>query len=137
MKNNYLFIGILIVLSVVLMSFNQTKVDKGYVVEANPKFKNLKVLPKDISEEGLDAVMDSFNEALGVKCSHCHARGENGRLDFASDANIQKDIAREMMKMTSKINRKYFKEKDPMNYAVTCYTCHNGEAVPSKSAPTE
>src|SRR5690625_6461869 len=56
MKNNYLFIGILIVLSVVLMSFNQTKVDKGYVVEANPKFKNLKVLPKDISEEGLDAV---------------------------------------------------------------------------------
>src|SRR5690625_7588301 len=133
MKNNYLFIGILIVLSVVLMSFNQTKVDKGYVVEANPKFKNLKVLPKDISEENLDAVMDSFNEALGVKCTHCQARGENGRLDCASDANIQKDIAREMMKMTRKISRKYFKEKDPMNYAVNSDTRHNGEEVRRRS----
>lgn len=134
MKNNYLFITALIALSVVLMSFNQTKVDKGYIVEANPKFENLKILPKDISEEALDAVMDEFNVALGVKCNHCHARGADGKLNFASDENIQKEVTREMMKMTRKINRKYFKEKNPMNYAVTCYTCHNSEAVPSKTA---
>src|SRR5690554_559342 len=124
MNNNYLFFGVLFVFCVIQLSFNQAIFYIGYIVEADPKYKNLKVLPKDISEENLDAVMDSFNEALGVKCSHCHARGENGRLDFASDANIQKDIAREMMKMTRKINRKYFKENDPMNYAVTCYTCN-------------
>ena len=37
------------------------------------KYKNLKVLPKNISKEDLDKVMDGFKTALGVKCSFCHA----------------------------------------------------------------
>jgi hypothetical protein len=34
-----------------------------------PKYKNLKILPKNISKEDLDKVMDHFKTALGVKCS--------------------------------------------------------------------
>jgi len=35
-------------------------------------FKNLKVLPKDISEQRLDSVMNEFEKALGVGCDFCH-----------------------------------------------------------------
>ena len=38
-----------------------------------PKHKNLKILPKNISKEDLDKIMDGFKEALGVKCNFCHA----------------------------------------------------------------
>ena len=37
-----------------------------------PAFTNLKVLPKNISNQQLDKVMDEFKDALGVKCSFCH-----------------------------------------------------------------
>lgn len=49
--------------------------------------KNLKVLPKDISHETLDEIMDNFKVALGVKCSYSHASRKDGlkKLDFASD----------------------------------------------------
>ena len=32
------------------------------------KERNLKVLPKDISDEKLDSIMQTYNKALGVKC---------------------------------------------------------------------
>jgi hypothetical protein len=39
-----------------------------------------------------------------------------------------------MMKMSLKINKKFFKVKDPMfgegNLNITCVTCHHGEAHP-------
>lgn len=99
--------------------------------------KNLKVLPKNISHEDLGAVMKGFNAALGVKCNHCHAPKTNGEkgLDFASDANHQKDIARAMMKMTKKINAKYFKhEHEGLIQNITCETCHNGNKEPKTIA---
>jgi hypothetical protein len=37
------------------------------------KAKNLKVLPKNISKEDLDKVMDGFKASLGVRCNYCHA----------------------------------------------------------------
>jgi len=99
-----------------------------------PKAKNLKVLPKDISHEELDNVMKAFKNSLGVKCGFCHAPQKDNpqKLDFASDDNEHKDVAREMMRMTAKINKKYFKGNQPM--AVTCYTCHHGNEEP-KSTP--
>ncbi len=33
----------------------------------NEKFKNLKILPKDITKDQLDSVMDHFRGSLGVK----------------------------------------------------------------------
>ncbi|MEC5142389.1 c-type cytochrome [Chitinophaga sp. 212800010-3] len=94
------------------------------------KAKNLKVLPKDISHDELIGVMRSFNAALGVKCNFCHEPGKDDpkKLDFPSDANPHKGTAREMMRMTKRINRKFFKESQTM--AVTCYTCHHGNEEP-------
>lgn len=95
--------------------------------------KNLKVLPKNVSHEELEKVMKGFNAALGVKCNFCHAPKSNGEkgLDFASDENPHKNIAREMMKMTNKINKKYFKhEHAGVIQNITCETCHNGNKEP-------
>ena len=100
------------------------------------KGKNLKVLPKDISHEDLDKVMHGFNKALGVRCNFCHApqKDDPKRMDFASDAKPEKERARMMMRMTSKINKKYFHVKGVSNpaaiLAVSCATCHNGKAFP-------
>lgn len=92
--------------------------------------KNLKVLPKNISHEELDSVMKSYKEALGVKCNFCHSprKDDPKKLDFASDENHHKDIARDMMRMTARINKKYFKSHQEV--AVTCYTCHQGSDEP-------
>jgi len=108
----------------------------------DPGFKNLKVLPKDISKEDLDKVMDQWRDALGVRCGFCHARdAATNKTDFASDAKPEKEITRKMMEMTKQINEKYFKEDKeekhdgPMLAAVACYTCHNGKAQPANVAP--
>lgn len=101
-----------------------------------PKFKNLKVLDKNISSDDLKLIMKSFKTALGVKCNFCHAESKTDpkKLDFASDENKHKNIARGMMRMAMRINKKYFRdEKEPK---VTCFTCHRGDKEP-KEAPKE
>lgn len=104
--------------------------------EDEPKFKNLKVLDKNISKDELTLIMKGFKTALGVKCSFCHTESKTnpGKLDFASDENKHKNIARGMMKMTKRINKKFFKEHG--GNTVTCYTCHNGHEEPTE-APKE
>ncbi len=102
--------------------------------EPKPKYTNLKVLPKNISKEELDNVMDGFKAALGVKCNFCHAprKDDAKKLDFASDEKQHKLIAREMMKMTAKINKKYFhrKDKEGKMTNISCMSCHNGKEEP-------
>lgn len=102
-----------------------------------PHYKNLKVLPKNISKQDLDKVMDGFKAALGVKCSFCHAPSKDTAQkwpDFASDEKPEKNIARSMMKMTGKINKKFFKdnknEQGQTVPAITCMTCHHGKEHP-------
>jgi hypothetical protein len=104
-----------------------------------PKYKNLKILPKKISKEDLDKVMDHFKTALGVKCSFCHAPSKDTAQkwpDFASDEKPEKLIARKMMKMTSKINSKFFSdnknEQGVAVPAVECMTCHRGSPHPGE-----
>jgi hypothetical protein len=101
--------------------------------------RNLKVLPKDISHDDLEKVMDTWKAALGVKCNFCHAPSKDStsrRLDFASDAKPEKDIARHMFRMTAKINKKYFSfEKDDKGAtipAISCITCHRGSPHPDE-----
>lgn len=98
--------------------------------QQHERAKNLKVLPKNISHEELDSIMKSYKEALGVKCNFCHSprKDDPKKLDFASDENHHKDIARNMMRMTARINKKYFKSNEVI--AVTCYTCHQGHDEP-------
>jgi cytochrome c553 len=109
------------------------------VAPPDDKPKNLKVLPKNISDEDLHKVMDSWKTALGVKCNFCHAPSADSashHLDFASDAKPEKDIARHMYKMAGKINKKFFKEaKDDKGNSiavVSCITCHHGNPHPDE-----
>jgi hypothetical protein len=107
---------------------------------ADPIFKNLKVLPKNITHDELDSVMDMFNSALGVKCNFCHvARKDNPKkLDFASDEKGEKNVARDMMRMTNRINKKFFKYKKDEEHPIPpvgCITCHHGEPHPESKTP--
>ena len=103
---------------------------------AQNEYRNLKVLPKDISTKDLSRIMiDDFEDGLGVSCGFCHAEEKNShRLDYASDAKPEKQIARLMMQMTMGINQKYFKLRHPVigdsTLAISCITCHNGQPRP-------
>jgi Na+-translocating ferredoxin:NAD+ oxidoreductase RNF subunit RnfB len=103
-----------------------------------PKFKNLKVLSKNTSKDELEIVMKEFKTALGVKCNFCHAPSKTDpkKMDFASDENEHKDVARGMMRMSMRINKKYFKENKDSIAGVSCFTCHRGDKEP-KEAPKE
>ena len=114
--------------------------------QAPRKFTNLKVLPKHIKEKDLDNYMRLFATSLGVRCNFCHAtNAETKKVDYASDAKPEKTMARHMLLMVEKINKKYFKaEKDSMGMVkmskINCYTCHRGTAhlevmVPPRVAP--
>ena len=99
-------------------------------------YKNLQVLPKDISDTLMNKIMrNEFCKGLGVSCRFCHAanKGADG-LDFASDEKPEKQIARQMLRMTLAINHDYFKIDSAMlatpNIIVTCNTCHKGQAFP-------
>lgn len=100
------------------------------------KFKNLKVLPENISHEELDNIMDAFKVSLGVKCGFCHAPSKENpkRLDMTSDDNPMKNIARDMMRMSMEMNQKYMANiphADTVKIQmITCNTCHRGAAKP-------
>lgn len=103
------------------------------------KERNLKVLPKDISDEKLDSIMHSYNKALGVSCNFCHVpyEGFKDSLDYAADKDPMKENARDMMRMTIEVNSKYFyfdkNQKPEYLNTVTCITCHRGEVFPPES----
>jgi transcriptional regulator of met regulon len=103
------------------------------VAAIRPTYKNLKVLPQDISERKLDSIMHSYNQALGVNCEFCHAK-KGYSLEFDSDENKMKDNARDMMRLTIDINRMYFRYDTIVNpvylNTVACYTCHRGTELP-------
>ena len=124
---------------VVICSFAGTRPgDRAAPAPAGPKseYSNLKVLPRNISSKALQGIMiDEFEDGLGVGCNFCHAEQKGShRLDYASDAKPEKEIAREMMRMTMKINAKYFKLRHPMigetSLIVSCNTCHRGQPRP-------
>lgn len=128
---------------------------QAFHANQQPKYKNLQILPENISKQGLDSIMNHFSNSLSVKCSFCHVRNEDTRkMDFASDAKKEKHITRGMMKMAIDINKEYFaiydeSAKNPdgtmkdtvsagyMLRYVTCYTCHHGNALPISQPPQD
>jgi len=103
-------------------------------------YTNLKVLPKKISSERLERIMTTFERQLGVTCLYCHVRKKDvlpQTTDFASDEKIEKKIARQMLKMTLRINKKYFNMQDDEQVLqkpkVWCRTCHHGVPAPEVS----
>lgn len=101
------------------------------------EFKNLQVLPKNIRPDSLDKIMDGFNKSLGVNCAFCHAENKAlQQLEAEKDTKPEKEITRNMMRMTTDINKNYFQFNENVNaaqvQAVTCYTCHKGQPIPEK-----
>ena len=94
--------------------------------------RNLKVLPKDISDADLDSVMETYSKHLNVSCDFCHAKSKINPtdLDYASDDKPEKEITRKMMTMTAAINKDFFDYaiiyKAGETMAVSCFTCHDG-----------
>jgi hypothetical protein len=102
------------------------------------EYKNLKILPKKISKQEMDKVMEEFEVALGVKCDFCHVKQKNNpdEWDYASDEKPEKNVARKMIDMSNKINKQFFEGK--MIYGqpsalleIRCVTCHHGAAHPA------
>jgi len=106
-------------------------------LEDKPEYKNLKVLSKNIRDEDMDYVMQSFSVNLGANCLFCHPGKQEGSeftIDYVTDALQNKRVARDMLKMTMKLNKKYF--NTPMTGLMNtrgkiwCKTCHRGSPVP-------
>tara|TARA_B100000686_G_scaffold181812_1_gene188828 strand:- start:1070 stop:1420 length:351 start_codon:yes stop_codon:yes gene_type:complete len=97
------------------------------------EFENVKVL--DItSKSEMRKYMKSISKDLGVKCSYCHD------MDDKSIDTPEKDITREMIKLTRYLNDLLNNEKeDTTNHAtyVTCWTCHYGKTQPASIRPEE
>jgi hypothetical protein len=118
--------------------FLMSSVVAGIAAINNPRFnhKNLKVLPKDISDEKLDSIMHSFTVALGVECKFCHqpVKGFTDSLDFVSDQEPMKENARDMMRMVIDVNSRYFNfdstRRPEYLHTITCKNCHQGQPLP-------
>ena len=103
------------------------------------KERNLKVLPKDISDEKLDSIMKTYTVALGVECKFCHSPviGFPDSLDYVADKEPMKENARAMMRMVIEINSKYFyfdsTQRPEYLHTITCKNCHRGQPLPPEN----
>ena len=104
------------------------------------RITNAKVLPADIGADRLRQTMVGFARALGVRCTFCHVGPEGAplsQLNFASDDNPHKDVARGMIRMTRRLNAEdlvtVLGASDRQR--VTCYTCHRGSSDPETQPP--
>ena len=102
-----------------------------------PPYKNLQVLPKDITGSDLVGMMKGFTSSLGVRCEHCHV-GEGDDLtkfDFVADTKTAKVTARKMLGMTAKLNEAVKDIGEPARTPkITCFTCHHGALKPATAA---
>ena len=136
MKINIKFASITGLCGLIVIMTAATDINK----RADVPYKNLEVLPKNISEATMNKIMvGEFEDALGVSCGFCHTSNKDGDgLDYASDAKPEKKIARQMLRMTLNLNRDYFKIDSAMvgtaNIVVTCNTCHKGDTFPDGDA---
>ena len=96
-------------------------------------FENVKVLNIESRSE-MKKYMKSISKDLGVKCSYCHD------MDDKSIDTPQKDITREMIKLTKYLNallNKQFIDSTSHKSFVTCWTCHHGKLQPMNTRPQD
>jgi hypothetical protein len=73
--------------------------------------------------------MGVMTAALGYDCSNCHPGAGTDAMDFITDSNPKKKMARTMVEMVASINKQNFGG----SARVTCFTCHHGLDEPSQS----
>jgi photosynthetic reaction center cytochrome c subunit len=88
--------------------------------KAEEQFKNIQVL-KGVPAEEIFPTMQFITASLGVQCDFCHVQGA-----FDKDDKKPKATARKMMEMMFAINKDNFDG----HRAVTCNSCHRGNAKP-------
>jgi hypothetical protein len=101
-------------------------------------FTNLQVFDPEIPRDSLIQIMRGFSFALGVRCEHCHALGEDGDFqgsDFAADDKLAKRRARFMLRMVEELNGPLLggipmdaSSEPPVR--VECKTCHRARPRP-------
>jgi len=116
--------------AVVFASMTTLQVPQQQQPRPQPKLTNIKVLPKSLSYQQVDHLMDEWAKALGVRCNFCHDNANK-----ALDTKPEKAMARKMFAMEGKINKKFFgAKKDSLGLmaetGITCNTCHRGVAHP-------
>jgi len=122
--NKIIALFVLVCSFVVLTSALKSPTSSNYEVISGD-FKNLKVLPQNISKDSLMSLMQSYNTALGVKCNFCHSK------DKAADDVHMKDVTRHMIQFTNQLNQKEFDPIGPQyQNAVSCAMCHRGTPKP-------
>ena len=104
------------------------------------RITNAQVLPADIGAEQLRTTMVGFARSLGVRCTFCHVGPEGApltQLDFVSDSNPHKNIARGMIRMVRELNGETLPGilGPSQETRVTCYTCHRGAEEPATMPP--
>jgi hypothetical protein len=87
---------------------------------AEEQFKNIQVL-KGVPADQIIPTMQFISASLGVECDFCHVERA-----FDKDDKKPKQFARNMMRMTTAINKDNFEGQK----WVTCNTCHRGAAKP-------
>ncbi len=98
---------------------------------AGTVFKNVQILKTVPAGQLIEIMKSGFSRSLGVRCSYCHVMGE-----WAKDDKSDKQVARDMLKMTATINNDLLKNiKNLMSDKpeVTCATCHRGKEMPATS----
>jgi tetratricopeptide (TPR) repeat protein len=97
---------------------------------------NIQALPGDISVREIRTTMRGFAGSLGVRCTHCHVGDDPNDLrsiDFAADDKIEKRKAREMIRMTRRINEELLAkvpERSDPPVVIQCRTCHRSLTRP-------
>lgn len=100
------------------------------------EFRNLQVLPADISRDSLILLMRSFSFATNLACEDCHVMGEAGSFQgarFHLDDKAPKLQARHMIRMVERINGDFLEGltgRDVPPLQVECKTCHRGLRKP-------
>ena len=150
---------VIIIISIVFVSFTGTGIGPGrfftindsleadrakYIALINERIKGKEKLPvdsvfKDLKVLGgfpaeiLPRAMNSWSQALGVSCGHCHNTN-----NFLSDEKEKKEIAREMVRMGNIIKEKLQTIKGISERPiVNCTTCHRGELKPALRMPAK
>jgi photosynthetic reaction center cytochrome c subunit len=84
---------------------------------------------KGLSPSDFLGAMGVMAAAVGYDCSNCHPGAGTDSMDWVTDSNPKKVIARRMVEMVAAINRQNFAGAQ----MVTCWTCHHGLDLPTTS----
>lgn len=93
---------------------------------AEQVFKNIQTFKGMPAGRVLRIMEMAFVPNLGVECTHCHVEGQ-----WELDDKPTKKIARGMWTLRASVQDQVREMTGKTDVAVTCYTCHKGQAKPS------